>query len=324
MRGGGRRIAEGTAEGTRSDRGGATESAATDAPAMYEIQRPGRAIVLMLVAMLGFAAMDGVSKSLATHLSIPQILWVRYIFYTAFVVVMLRRPGLQATLRSRQPWLQLGRALLIIVENGLFVIAFTMMPLADMHAIAAASPLIVVALSVPLLGEKVGLRRWTAVLIGFVGVLVIVRPGFQSLDWRFAVAATATASWALYQILVRMCARTDSSDTTWAWTAVVGLAATSLVGPFVWVWPDLHGWILLLAIAALGTLSHLALIKALGYAEAGALQPYGYTLLVWAAVIGFIMFGDIPDAWTITGATIVIASGLYAWHRERIRAQDKP
>lgn len=295
------------------------DARAPAASTMYEVQRPGLAVVLMLVAMLAFAAMDGVSKALAQHLSIPQILWVRYIFYTGFVAIMLRRPGLRATLRSRQPWLQFGRALLIIIENGVFVLAFTLMPLADMHAIAAASPLIVVALSVPLLGERVGMRRWLAVLAGFVGVLVIVRPGMQALDWRFAVAVTGTVLWALYQILVRMCARTDSSDTTWAWTAVVGLVATSAIGPFVWVWPDAKGWLLLLAIAALGTLSHLALIKALGYAEAGSLQPYSYTLLVWAAVVGFIMFGDIPDTWTIAGAAIIIASGLYAWHRERVR-----
>lgn len=295
------------------------DARAPAASTMYEVQRPGLAVVLMLVAMLAFAAMDGVSKALAQHLSIPQILWVRYIFYTGFVAIMLRRPGLRATLRSRQPWLQFGRALLIIIENGVFVLAFTLMPLADMHAIAAASPLIVVALSVPLLGERVGMRRWLAVLAGFVGVLVIVRPGMQALDWRFAVAVTGTVLWALYQILVRMCARTDSSDTTWAWTAVVGLVATSAVGPFVWVWPDAKGWLLLLAIAALGTLSHLALIKALGYAEAGSLQPYSYTLLVWAAVVGFVMFGDIPDTWTIAGAAIIIASGLYAWHRERVR-----
>jgi drug/metabolite transporter (DMT)-like permease len=182
----------------------------------YGVQRTGLAIALMLTAMFAFAAMDGVSKILAQSLPIPQILWVRYIFYTAFVAIMLRRPGLTATLKSGQPWLQLGRALLIIVENAVFVLAFTLMPLADMHAIAAASPLIVVALSVPLLGEKVGYRRWLAVVAGFVGVLIIVRPGFQALDWRFAVAVTGTVLWAVYQILVRMCARTDSSDTTWA------------------------------------------------------------------------------------------------------------
>lgn len=289
------------------------------APTMFETQRPGRAIGLMLVAMFAFATMDGVSKALAQHLSIPQILWFRYIFYAAFVALMLRKPGLGSTLQSRQPGLQLIRALLIIIENGMFVLAFTMMPLADMHAIAAASPLIVVALSVPLLGEHVGLRRWLAVLAGFVGVLIIVQPGFQTLDWRFAVAVSATLLWAIYQVLVRMCARTDSSDTTSAWTAIVGLVATSTVGPFVWIWPDAQGWALLLAIAALGTLAHFALIKALSFAEAGALQPFSYTLLVWAAVVGFLMFGDIPNRWTIAGASIIILSGLYAWHRERSR-----
>ena len=282
--------------------------------------RPGLAVALMLAAMLAFAAMDAVSKLLAQDLSIPQILWFRYIFYTAFVAVMLHRTGLVATLTStRQPWLQLGRALLIIVENAVFVLAFTLMPLADMHAIAAASPLIVIALSVPMLGERVGPRRWIAVLVGFVGVLVIVRPGLQTLDWRVAVAVSGAVLWGLYQIMVRMCARTDSGETTWAWTAVVGLAVTSTVGPFVWVWPDPRGWALLLAIAVLGTLSHFALIKALGYAEAGSLQPYSYTLFLWAAVIGYLVFNDVPDLWTLAGALIIIASGLYAWHRERVR-----
>jgi peptidylprolyl isomerase len=231
---------------------------------MHDTQRPGLAVALMLAAMLAFAAMDGLSKTLANDLAIAQILWVRYIFYILFAAAMLRRPGMTAVLKqTRQPWLQAGRALLIILENAVFVLAFTMMPLADMHAIAAASPLIVVALSVPMLGEQVGIRRWTAVLVGFLGVLVIVRPGFQTLDWRFVIAVTGTAMWALYQILVRMCARTDSSNTTWAWTAAIGLVATSVVGPFTWTWPDPHGWLLLAGIAVLGTLGHLALIKAL-------------------------------------------------------------
>lgn len=279
----------------------------------------GTAIGLMLAAMLAFAAMDAISKILATKLAIPQILWVRYLFFTFLAVVMLRSSGgLIGALRSRQPWLQFWRALLIIVENGVFVLAFTLMPLADMHAIAAASPLIVVALSVPLLGEKVGPRRWLAVGAGFLGVLLIVRPGFEAIDWRMAVALTGTLMWAVYQIMVRLCARTDSSETTWAWTAVVGLAATTLVGPFHWVWPDTHGWLLLGAIAVLGSLAHLAFIKAFAYAEAGALQPYSYTLLIWAAVVGYLVFGDIPDGWTIAGAVIIMASGLYAWHRERV------
>ncbi|MDX2159430.1 MAG: DMT family transporter [Hyphomicrobiaceae bacterium] len=280
--------------------------------------RPGLAILMMLAAMLAFAAMDGISKVLAQQLSIPQILWVRYILFTLLVALLLRRKGLATAMKSGQPWLQTARALLIVVENGVFVLAFVYLPLADVHAIAAASPLIVVALSVPMLGETVGPRRWLAVVVGFAGVLIIVRPGFQLISWPMLIALFAAFLWGLYQVLVRMCAATDSGETTWVWSAVVGLAATTLVGPFVWTWPDATGWALLVAIAILGSLAHLALIKALEYWEAGALQPYSYTLLLWAAVIGYLGFGDIPDRWTFLGAALIIASGLYAWHRERV------
>ena len=282
--------------------------------------RTAEGIAFTLFAMLCFGAMDGVSKVLAAALSIPQILWVRYIVFTLLAVVVLRRRGLKAVWRSGQPLMQAARAALIVVENGIFVLAFTFLPLADVHAIAAASPLIVIALSVPLLGEKVGPRRWLAVLVGFFGVLLIVRPGFQEITPPILIAIAGAVLWAIYQILVRLCARTDTSDTTWLWSAVVGLAVTSAVGPFVWQWPDAQGWGLLFAIAILGTGAHLALIHALTIAEASAIQPYGYTLLLWAAVFGYLWFGDIPDRWTLAGAGLILASGLYAWHRERVRA----
>ncbi len=280
--------------------------------------RPGLAIGLMLVAMLAFAAMDGISKVLARDLAITQILWVRYILFTFFVAVLLRKRGVRGALASGQPWLQGARALLLVIENGIFVAAFVYLPLADVHAIAAASPLIVVALSVPMLGERVGPRRWLAVLAGFVGVLIVIRPGFATLEWPILIAVAGALTWGLYQVLVRLCARTDSGETTWAWSAVVGLAATTLVGPLSWQWPDAWGWGLLVGVAVLGSAAHLALIKALGAWEAGALQPFSYTLLVWATVIGVVVFGDVPDIATIVGAAVIIASGLYAWHRERV------
>jgi drug/metabolite transporter (DMT)-like permease len=280
----------------------------------------GLGVCLTLVAMFCLAAMDGVSKVLASALAIPQILWVRYILFTALAVLVLQRQGLAEVWRSGRPWLQTFRALIQLVENGVFVLAFTYLPLADVHAIAAASPLIVIAMSVPLLGEQVGIRRWLAVAAGFIGVLLIVRPGFQEIGLPILIALSGAVLWGLYQILVRLCAKTDSSDTTWLWSAVVGLAATSLVGPFVWIGPDAAGWIMLIAIALLGSCAHLALIKALSLAEASALQPYAYTLLLWAAVIGAVAFGDIPDGWTLSGAALILASGLYAWHRERLRA----
>jgi drug/metabolite transporter (DMT)-like permease len=290
-------------------------------PAVSSATRNG--IALTLLAMLCFAAMDGVSKVLAGALSIPQILWVRYIVFTLLALAVLRRKGIGNVWRSSQPLLQGARAALLVVENGLFVLAFKFLPLADVHAIAAAAPLLVIALSVPMLGETVGLRRWLAVTAGFIGVLLIVRPGFQEISAPILIAIAGALLWALYQILVRLCARTDNSDTTWLWSAVIGLLVTSGVGPFTWVWPDAQGWLLLVAIAVLGSAAHLALIHALTIAEASVLQPFGYTLLLWAALIGYLWFGDVPDSWTLTGAAIILLSGVYAWHRERLRNRQR-
>lgn len=275
-------------------------------------------ILLTLAAMLLFASMDAVNKTLVQTLSVPQILWFRFMVFTLLAMAVLYRRGLRRTFHSSQPLLQFFRALLIVIENGIFVLAFRYMPLADAHAILAATPLIVIALSVLMLGEKVGLRRWLAVAAGFVGVLLIVRPGFQEIGPGILIALIGTAMWGLYQILVRICSRTDSSETTWLWSAVVGLGATTLVGPSNWIWPDTNGWLMLVAVALIGSFGHLALIKSLSLAEASVLQPYSYTLFLWVIPIGYLCFGDIPDGWTLGGGAVILAAGLYAWHRERI------
>jgi drug/metabolite transporter (DMT)-like permease len=283
--------------------------------------RSGLGIALAVLAMLLFAAMDALSKLLAQGYAITQILWVRYVVFTGFALLLMRASGIRRTARSQRPLLQAARGLLLVIENGVFVLAFKHLPLADVHAIAAASPLIVIALSVPMLGEQVGWRRWLAVLAGFAGVLLIVRPGFAELSAPMLIAVAGAVMWGLYQVLVRLCARHDGSETTLFWSAAAGLVATSLIGPFEWRAPDAQGWTLLLALAAFGSLGHYALIKALSFAEAGAIQPFSYTLLLFAAFLGFLVFGDVPDRWTIAGAAVVIASGLYAWWREGVRAR---
>ena len=148
-------------------------------------------------------------------------------------------------------------------------------------------------------------------------MLMIVRPGLRALDWPMLLPLLGALLWAAYQILVRLCSRTDSPDTTLVWSAFVAFGATTLIGPWQWRWPDATAWGLLIAIALLGALAHYTLIKALDYAEAGAVQPYSYTLLVWAAALGALVFGDIPDHWTLAGAAIIVASGLYTWHHDR-------
>ena len=204
-----------------------------------------------------------------------------------------------------------------LAENAVFVLAFWYLPLMETHAVAATSPLLVVALAVPMLGERVGLRRWLAVGAGFAGVLLIIRPGFHALDWPLLLPLLGALLWALYQILTRKCAQHDRPATTLLWTAAVGFAVLCLVGPWQWRSPDTSGWLLLLGVALTGSLSHYALIRALDFAPAGAMQPYSYSLLVWAALLGWLIFGDMPDAITLVGAGLVVASGLYSWALDR-------
>ena len=279
---------------------------------------PARAgILLVIAASFGFASMDAMSKVLAQDHAILQILWFRYMVFTVFALAIARRRGVRRTLVSQRPWLQAFRALLLVAENAVFVLAFRYLPLADVHALGASAPLMVVALSVVLLGETVGIRRWSAVVVGFIGVLIIIRPGLKEIEWPLLIPLIGALMWALYQILVRLCSRTDGSDTTLLWSALVGLAATSVTGPFVWAPPDRQAWVLLVVLAVAGSLAHYALIKGLQLAEASAVQPYTYTLLVFAAFWGLAIFGDIPDACTILGAAIIVGSGLYTWYRER-------
>jgi drug/metabolite transporter (DMT)-like permease len=271
-----------------------------------------------VLAMLGFASMDTISKWLVHGYSIGQMMWIRYAVFTVFAwLIVRRRGGFVRALRSQRPVLQAGRALLAVVESAVFVLAFQYLPLADTHAIAATSPLIVIALGALFLGEKVGAARWIAVAAGFAGVLLIVRPGFRTLDLPMLIPVAGALLWGSYQILTRLVARTDSSDTTLVWSALTAFIATSFVGPWQWHWPDAFSWSLLIAMALLGALSHYALIRALDYAQASSVQPYSYTLLVWVSILGAIVFGDIPDHWTMAGAAVIVASGLYTWHRDR-------
>ena len=278
------------------------------------------AITVMLIAMFLFACMDAVNKHLSYSYAIVQILWVRYVFFLGFAALVARhRTRVLVALRSRAVWLQIARAILLILEIGVFVLALHYLPLADVHAIAAVTPLLVTALSVPILGERVGWRRWAAVVAGFIGVLIIVRPGFTALDWRILLPLLGALLFALYQIMLRVVARYDKPETTLLYSAAVGTIVLSLVGPFDWRTPDAEGWMLLALAGLLGSCAHFALTKALELGEASRLQPYGYTLMVWAAVVGFLAFGQFPDAWTVMGGVLIAASGLYVFARERMR-----
>lgn len=275
--------------------------------------------LLMALSMLLFAVMDSMSKWLVRDYPISEAFWIRYMIFALFALAMAWPHGIRRMARTTRPWMQAARALLALVEGAVFVAALQYLPLADTHAVAAASPLMVVAMSAPLLGERIGLHRWLSVIAAFAGVMLIIRPGFATLSWPLFIPLLGAFLWALYQIMVRFLARDDRPETTLLWSALVGLAAVSLIAPWEFRMPDPQGWLLMLAVGILGSLAHYALIKALDHAEASAVQPYGYTLLVFAALMGWLVFGDVPGGWTVLGACIVVASGLYTWVQDRKR-----
>ncbi len=205
---------------------------------------------------------------------------------------------------------------------NLVLMAFQVMPLADAHAILAVTPLLVTALSVPFLGEQVGWRRTLAVIFGFVGVLVILRPGIGVLQPGAILAVVAAALYAVYNIVTRRISALDSADTTFLLQIVFGAVLLSFVGPFFWVMPALEHWPLVLGQATLGAMGHLCLVRALAIAPAVVVQPFTYTLLLYAVVIGYLLFGDVPDLPTLMGAAIVVAAGVYAAIRTHHRAQE--
>ncbi|MBS0220631.1 MAG: DMT family transporter [Proteobacteria bacterium] len=284
--------------------------------ATRKMSRNALGALLTMLAMLCFAGMDAISKSLVVDYPVGQMMWVRYGLLCLFALFIARSRGVRVAIKSAQPRLQIVRSLVAVVEGATFVLAFRYLPLADTHAVAATSPLIVIALGVVFLGERAGLARWLAVAAGLVGVLLIVRPGFRTFDWPLLLPLAGAILWAGYQVLTRLAARHDQPDTTLLWSAIVAFIATSFVGPFEWQWPTGAAWAMMVAISLIGAIAHYALIRALDYAEAGALQPYAYTLLVWATLMGFLVFDNVPDGWTMLGAAIVVASGLYTWHHD--------
>lgn len=266
--------------------------------------------------MLLFASMDAGSKYLVSQYSVVQIVWVRYVFFVGFAALVIGPSRLASVVRARRASFQVIRSIVLVGEVASFVVAFRYLQLADVHGIAAVTPVMTVALAGITLGEKVGTHRWVAVGVGFLGVLIIIRPGWGVMDLTALIPLLAAAFWAVYQVLVRLVSRTDSTETTWLYTGLVGCAITSFAAPFRWRTPDGEGWALLLLVGLLGSCAHWSLIKALHAAPASTLQPFNYTLVLWAAVMGWFVFGHVPDTWTIIGTIVVIAGGTYALRGE--------
>ena len=275
-----------------------------------------RGIQWMLLTILLFVSMDTIGKYLTQTYPVLQVTWARFFFHFVWLAVFLRW-RLISVVRTRNLGLQLSRGLLMMIANTLFIAGVSVMTLVDTNSILLLSPLVVTALSMPLLGEHVGPRRWTCVATGFIGALIIIRPGSGVMQWAALFPLGAAFSYAVYQIITRQLSQSDPQLTSLFYTVAVGVPLTTLIMPFVWVAPDVQDWMLMASMGMIGAFGHFTLIKAFSAAPVAVVAPFNYTNLLWATVFGFIFFSELPDRWTVIGALIIIASGLYAFFREQ-------
>jgi drug/metabolite transporter (DMT)-like permease len=275
-------------------------------------------ILWMLATMFCFIFLDAVMKHAMETYSLVQVTWARFFFGT-LVAIVACGPRIGKLALSRQPKLQLLRSTILMSTTALFNAGIRTTPLATGTTIMFLSPILVTLQSIPLLGEKVKLRRWISIIIGFVGAVVVVRPwsgGLDGLNTGVLFLLAAAFSNANYQIITRK-VRTDDALTSLLYTAVIGAIVTSAIVPWFWSWPTLTGWMLFIAAGAAGGIGHLCIIRAFRAAPASVVSPFSYSSLIWATIFGFVIWGDWPDLWTWIGAALIIGSGLYIFHRER-------
>lgn len=277
-----------------------------------------RGILWMLATTVFFVSLDATAKYLTRSYPVVEIVWARYLFHTIFAIAWAGARLPDAVRRARFG-MQFLRGLFLVGTTLLYFLAIRTMPLADATSIMFLSPILVTALSVPLLREQVGPRRWLGVAAGFAGALIIVRPGAGVIQFAALLAVVAAAINALYQITTRLINRTDRPITTNVYSAAVGTVAASLGLPFAWTMPDLQGWLLMAFAGLCGAIGHYCMIKAYEAAPAAVVAPIGYAGLIWSTFYGYLLFGDLPDHWTVIGALIIVASGLYILYRERTR-----
>jgi drug/metabolite transporter (DMT)-like permease len=276
-------------------------------------------IALMCGALACFACLDTMAKYLNSYMDSLQVVWARYT--GAFVMAVaisnpFSRPGL---MRTSRPALQVGRSILLLFSTLLNFYALRFLQLDEALAIVFSTPFFVAILSGPVLGEWVGWRRWTAICVGFIGVLLVARPGFGGIHPAALISLAAAAFYAAYNISTRLLARTDSTETTLFYSNLVGAVVMLPVVPFVWTTPSDPLVILLMVVCgAFGSVGHYLLIIAHRLAPAGVLAPFIYGQLVWVTMLGYLVFGDVPNQWTLAGAAVVVASGLYMLNRERM------
>jgi drug/metabolite transporter (DMT)-like permease len=276
-------------------------------------------IGLMIATTFVFAMQDGISRHLAREYNVMMIVMIRYWFFGAFVMAIAGRQAgsIRAAARTTQPALQIFRGLLLAAEICVMVLAFVYLGLVESHAVFACYPLLIAALSGPVLGEGVGWRRWVAIAVGFLGVLVILQPGITVFQPAAVIPLIAASMFALYGLLTRYAARRDSAATSFFWTGVSGMVALTFAGFWFWQPMTTPDWGWMGALCLTGALGHFLLIKTYEVAEASAVQPFAYLQLVFASALGIAVFGETLAPNVAIGAAIVVGAGLFTLLRGR-------
>jgi drug/metabolite transporter (DMT)-like permease len=287
-------------------------------PAADDVRARLVGIALMCTALFCFACLDTIAKWLTHSLPTLEVVWARYASHFVLSLLVVNPWTMPGMLKTQRPWLQIGRSALLFASTVCNFIALRHLQLDQAATISFTTPFFIALMAGPLLGEWIHWRRWIAIIVGFCGVLLVARPGFGGIHPAAIFSVISMICYALYNILTRFLAGHDSTGTTAFYTALVGFLAASAPLPAVWVMPagpmEIAGMI---AVGAFGWIGHLFLIVAHRYAPAPVLAPYIYTQLVWYVAGGFFIFGDLPTAYTLAGAAIVTASGLYLLYRER-------
>ena len=273
----------------------------------------------MAVTMLIFAVQDGISQYLAREYNVFFIVMVRYWFFALFVFILCSKQpgGLRKAISTKQPFLQVFRGALLALEVIVMITSFTLLGLIESHAIFSIYPLLVAALSGPVLKEFVGWKRWSAIFIGFIGVMIILKPSNNVFSLEAIIPLVAALMFALYSLLTRYAARQDTSMTSFFWTGIIGAVVMSVVGSGYWIDLKPIDWAWLGLLCILACLAHYLLIKCYELSEASSLQPFAYLQLLFATIIGLWIFSEKLEVHVVMGALLVVLSGLFAIWRER-------
>ncbi len=273
----------------------------------------------MLISSGFFTLMELFAKQLIAYedLNPIQVLWIRSVM-TIFVLPIVLRTSPAKLVRTRHFGKQATRSLCLVVAGLAFFFSLYQVPLADAVTIVFVSPLFVTAIAALILKEAVGVRRWSACAVGFLGALLIIQPGLEGRHWMYFLPLIDAAVSAVYVILTRMVGRDDS----WGTSLFYSVAAMALLGtfalPWVWVWPNQDQWLLLLGISAIGIVAHQFHIRAFSLGEASLLAPLSYTHIIFTTIAAFLVFGTLPDEVAMIGVVMIVGAGLYVLHRERM------